>query len=364
MAAFSSFSCCKSWNIIIIISFKLIPPLTPKARADWSPHRHHASAIFFGAQERPPPPPNLPAPGSRAEPRLASLRGREPTSWRGPAPLCRPLPRRPGGRPGSRALRGGKRSSAGRHLVGGGAGPGPPRALPVGAAPAPPHSPLPTERSGARRSRRCSRQRHWRQLWQVSSSSSSSSCPRGRGAAGRPGEAAPRAPPPWRLPLSRAGVSAVVCRPLSPPSRSPAGTSLRILSRRPAEARLFPPAGEGLPGSLHHVAGLRFTLAWQLLPLPCHPRPPLLRPSFSALSPSRFCLAAFPASSPCGAGAGGRYLVARPGRRAPEVGGHLRREPPARRPGAGPGLGAAFAVPRRSSHVLRFFFFFLKRNVW
>lgn len=61
-------------------------------------------------------------------------------------PAAAPPPR---GHPGSRALRGGKRSSAGRHLVGGGAGPGPPRALPVGAAPAPPHSPLPTERSGA-----------------------------------------------------------------------------------------------------------------------------------------------------------------------------------------------------------------------
>lgn len=47
-------------------------------------------------------------------------------------------------RHGGQALREGK----GRHLVGGGAGPGPPRALRVGAAPAPLYSPLPTEGCG------------------------------------------------------------------------------------------------------------------------------------------------------------------------------------------------------------------------
>lgn len=103
MAAFSSFSCCKSWNIIIIISFKLIPPLTPKARADWSPHRHHASAIFFGAQERPPRPPKPPRPGepSRAPSRLVEGPGAHLMARPGsPVPAAAPPPRGPPRQPG------------------------------------------------------------------------------------------------------------------------------------------------------------------------------------------------------------------------------------------------------------------------
>lgn len=124
------------------------------------------------------------------------------------------------------------REGGGRHLVGGGAGLGPPRALPGGAAPAPAplYSPLPTEGCGVWRVLRRYRSFHrpCRPLWQVSPSSSS--C--------RAEAAARRAPPPWRHP------TAAHCHLCALPSVS-----------SPPHPLLLPPIGEPPPccGAAPHL---------------------------------------------------------------------------------------------------------------